>query len=31
MSPKLTIHGGPKVLSGKMEGWPNFDEKAIKM
>lgn len=30
MSEKLSIHGGPKAVSSKMIGWPNFNEKAIK-
>jgi dTDP-4-amino-4,6-dideoxygalactose transaminase len=30
MSEKLAIEGGPKTVTGKKIGWPNFDEKAIK-
>ncbi|NLB26760.1 MAG: DegT/DnrJ/EryC1/StrS family aminotransferase, partial [Bacteroidales bacterium] len=30
MSEKLAIHGGPKTVTSKMVGWPNFSEEAIK-
>ena len=31
MSENLAIHGGgPKAVTSKKIGWPNFDEKAIK-
>lgn len=30
MAEKLAIHGGPKAVTSKKIGWPNFDEKAIK-
>lgn len=30
MSEKLAIHGGPKTVTSKMIGWPNFSEEAIK-
>ena len=30
MSEKLAIYGGPKTVTSKMIGWPNFNEKAIK-
>ncbi len=30
MSEKLAIQGGPKTVTNKLTGWPNFDEKAIK-
>jgi dTDP-4-amino-4,6-dideoxygalactose transaminase len=29
MPDKLAIYGGPKVVTSKKIGWPNFDEKAI--
>lgn len=29
MSDKLAIDGGPKAVTNKLIGWPNFDEKAI--
>jgi len=29
MSEKLAIDGGPKAVTNKLIGWPNFDEKAI--
>jgi dTDP-4-amino-4,6-dideoxygalactose transaminase len=29
MSDKLAIDGGPKSVTNKLVGWPNFDEKAI--
>jgi dTDP-4-amino-4,6-dideoxygalactose transaminase len=29
MPEKLAIYGGPKVVTSKKIGWPNFDEKAI--
>ena len=28
-SQKLAIDGGPKAVTNKLIGWPNFDEKAI--
>jgi len=30
MSEKLAINGGPKAVTSKMVGWPNFEEKTIK-
>ena len=27
---KLAIHGGPKAVTRKLTGWPQFDEKAIR-
>jgi len=27
---KLAIHGGPKTVTRKLTGWPQFDEKAIR-
>lgn len=30
MSTKLAIDGGPKAVTNKLTGWPQFDEKAIK-
>jgi dTDP-4-amino-4,6-dideoxygalactose transaminase len=30
MSVKLAIHGGPKVVTSSKNGWPSFNEKAIK-
>ncbi len=30
MSEKLAIEGGPKTVTNKLAGWPQFDEKAIK-
>jgi len=30
MSEKLAIRGGPKTVTGKLTGWPNLSEKAIK-
>jgi dTDP-4-amino-4,6-dideoxygalactose transaminase len=30
MSEKLAINGGPKTVTGKMVGWPNFSEEAVK-
>src|SRR6476661_3663893 len=27
---QLAIQGGPKAVSNKLKGWPNFDEKAIR-
>jgi dTDP-4-amino-4,6-dideoxygalactose transaminase len=30
MSGKLAIEGGPKTVTNKLVGWPQFDEKAIK-
>ncbi len=30
MSEKLAIQGGPKTVTSKMVGWPNFSEEAIK-
>lgn len=30
MSEKLAIYGGPKAVTSKMVGWPNFEEKTIK-
>jgi dTDP-4-amino-4,6-dideoxygalactose transaminase len=30
MSEKLAIKGGPKAVTSKKIGWPNFDEKTIK-
>jgi len=30
MSEKLAVLGGPKTVTNKLTGWPNFDEKAIK-
>src|SRR3954469_6301409 len=29
-STDLAINGGPKAVSNKLKGWPNFDEKAIR-
>jgi dTDP-4-amino-4,6-dideoxygalactose transaminase len=29
MSEKLAIHGGPKAVSNKLVGWPQFDDNAI--
>jgi len=29
MSEKLAIHGGPKAVSRKLPGWPQFSERAI--
>ena len=29
MSDKLAIDGGPKAVTNKLVGWPNFDDKAI--
>ncbi|MCX7046306.1 MAG: DegT/DnrJ/EryC1/StrS family aminotransferase [Candidatus Sumerlaeota bacterium] len=30
MNAKLAIEGGPKAVRNKLQGWPRFDEKAIK-
>ncbi|HUU19117.1 MAG TPA: DegT/DnrJ/EryC1/StrS family aminotransferase [Sedimentisphaerales bacterium] len=30
MAEKLAIDGGPKAVTNKLAGWPQFDEKAIK-
>ena len=30
ISQKLAIDGGPKAVTNKLPGWPQFDEKAIK-
>ena len=30
MSGRLAIEGGPKAVQNKLQGWPQFDEKAIK-
>src|ERR1035437_8056834 len=30
MSNQLAINGGPKAVSNKLQGWPQFDEHAIK-
>jgi dTDP-4-amino-4,6-dideoxygalactose transaminase len=30
MSNQLAINGGPKAVTNKMQGWPQFDENAIK-
>jgi dTDP-4-amino-4,6-dideoxygalactose transaminase len=30
MSKSLAINGGPKAVSNKLQGWPQFDEHAIK-
>ena len=30
MSKQLAIKGGPKAVSNKLQGWPHFDENAIK-
>ncbi|MFZ2146640.1 MAG: DegT/DnrJ/EryC1/StrS family aminotransferase [Sedimentisphaerales bacterium] len=30
MAEKLAIDGGPKTVTNKLAGWPQFDEKAIK-
>ena len=30
MSKSLAINGGPKAVSNKLQGWPQFDENAIK-
>jgi len=30
MAGRLAIDGGPKVVTNKLAGWPQFDEKAIK-
>jgi len=30
MAEKLSIDGGPKAVTNKLAGWPQFDEKAIK-
>jgi dTDP-4-amino-4,6-dideoxygalactose transaminase len=30
MADKLAIDGGPKAVTNKLAGWPQFDEKAIK-
>ena len=30
MSNQLAIHGGPKAVTNKLQGWPQFDENAIK-
>ena len=30
MSTQLAINGGPKAVTNKLQGWPQFDEKAIK-
>ncbi len=29
MDERLAIHGGPKAVTNKLQGWPHFDEKAI--
>ncbi len=29
-SGKLAIDGGPKAVTNKLAGWPQFDEKAIR-
>lgn len=29
MTEKLAIHGGPKTVTSKLTGWPNFSEEAI--
>src|SRR5437016_3944436 len=30
MSKQLAINGGPKAVTNKLQGWPQFDENAIK-
>ena len=30
MHDKLAIHGGPRIVTSNLAGWPNLDEKAIK-
>src|ERR1017187_5412048 len=30
MSKSLAINGGPKAVTNKLQGWPQFDENAIK-
>jgi dTDP-4-amino-4,6-dideoxygalactose transaminase len=30
MSNPLAINGGPKAVTNKLQGWPQFDEAAIK-
>src|SRR5512137_2245076 len=30
MSNQLAINGGPKAVTNKLQGWPHFDENAIK-
>ncbi len=30
MSEKLAIDGGPKAVTNKLVGWPQFSEEAIK-
>src|ERR1035438_4048032 len=30
MSNQLAINGGPKAVTNKLQGWPQFDENAIK-
>ena len=30
MAAKLAIEGGPKTVTNKLAGWPQFDEKAIR-
>ena len=30
MSTQLAINGGPKAVTNKLQGWPQFDENAIK-
>jgi dTDP-4-amino-4,6-dideoxygalactose transaminase len=29
MDERLAIHGGPKAVTNKLQGWPHFDENAI--
>jgi dTDP-4-amino-4,6-dideoxygalactose transaminase len=30
LNQKLAVDGGPKAVTNRLQGWPNFDEKAIK-
>src|ERR1043166_6444932 len=30
MSKQLAINGGPRTVTNKLQGWPHFDENAIK-
>ena len=29
MSNQLAINGGPKAVTNKLQGWPQFDESAV--
>jgi dTDP-4-amino-4,6-dideoxygalactose transaminase len=29
MNTQLAIQGGPKTVTNKLQGWPQFDDKAI--